>query len=115
KNSVKCKNILKNDSQVSLKRLKEKDMIYAVQKYKSLYDKMERISNLGKTLTANLDVEKFTYIIYEEIKKLVMLDTFAIGIYEKNKKELNYKIVFKNDKKLPGIVSNIEEGKSLGA
>ena len=115
KNSVKCKNILKNDSQVSLKRLKEKDMIYAVQKYKSLYDKMERISNLGKTLTANLDVEKFTYIIYEEIKKLVMLDTFAIGIYEKNKKELNYKIVFKNDKKLPGIVSKVEEGKSLGA
>lgn len=113
--SVEYKNILKNDSEMKLKKLKEKNMAYAVQEYKSLYDKIERISDLGKNITSNLDIEKCTDIIYEEIEKLVPVDSFAIGIYEKDKEILNYNMVFRKGKRVDGFLSRIEEGKSLGA
>lgn len=113
--SLDCKKILKNDSEMALKKLKEKDMAHAVEKYKSLYDNVERISDLGKSITSNLDIEKCTDTIYEVIEKLVPVDSFAIGMYDKDKNELNYKAVFKDGRRVDGFKNKIEDGKSLGA
>ncbi|MDO5518472.1 MAG: GGDEF domain-containing protein [Clostridium sp.] len=115
KESMKNKELLKDNSKVNLKNFREKSMAYAAEEYKSLYDKIERISNLGKDITANLDIEKCTDLIYNEVKQLVDLDSFAIATYNAEENKLTYILLFDNNKEVPKRSFKAEYGKSLGA
>ena len=85
-----------------------------VQEYKELYNKIERISKIGRKITSNLDIEKAIYMIYDEVEKLVPTDTFGIALYEENKNMLNYKLFVENGRQRSLKDQELEEGKSLG-
>lgn len=85
-----------------------------VQEYKELYNKIERISKIGRKITSNLDIEKAIYMIYDEVEKIVPTDTFGIALYEENKNMLNYKLFVENGRQRSLKDQELEEGKSLG-
>lgn len=107
------KEILNKNAFIWMEKLKERSKLYEARKYKDLYKKIERISNLGKKITTNLEFEKCINIIYGEIKELLPVDIFGVALYNEDKKYLDYKIFLKNKKK--EFIMKLEEGKSLDA
>ncbi|AOR24564.1 sensor domain-containing diguanylate cyclase [Clostridium taeniosporum] len=75
------------------KNLEEKANVY-----RELYNKIERISELGKEIISILDIDKLLYTIYVEVKKLITTDIFGIGLFNEEKNSLDYKLFIDNGK-----------------
>lgn len=108
KNHVKLKNIINKDSNLGIKDLKYRNVFSAAEEYKGLYNKIEKISNLCKSITSNLDIENCTDTIYKEVSELVAADLFGIAVYDENKETLNYITLFENNIKRTNVVCKLE-------
>ncbi|NFR87553.1 GGDEF domain-containing protein [Clostridium sp. ZS2] len=64
--------------------------------YRELYNKIERISEIGKEIISILDIDKLLYTIYIEVKKLIDTDIFGIALFNEHKNELDYKLFIEN-------------------
>ncbi|HBJ1651419.1 sensor domain-containing diguanylate cyclase [Clostridium botulinum] len=64
--------------------------------YRELYNKIERISELGKEIISILDIDKLLYTIYIEVKKLIDTDIFGIALFNEQKNALDYKLFIEN-------------------
>ncbi|NFG60765.1 GGDEF domain-containing protein [Clostridium sp. CMCC3677] len=64
--------------------------------YRELYNKIERISELGKEIISILDIDKLLYTIYIEVKKLIDTDIFGIALFDEEKSILEYKLFIEN-------------------
>jgi signal transduction histidine kinase/CheY-like chemotaxis protein/ligand-binding sensor domain-containing protein len=60
---------------------------------------VELLSEVGKKITASLDFETIFYNLYEHINQLADASVFGVGIYNKEKEELEYKFAIEKGKR----------------
>ncbi|WP_461207281.1 sensor domain-containing diguanylate cyclase [Clostridium sp. DL1XJH146] len=59
-------------------------------KLQNTMDRMNHLNNLGKRITATLDLNKLIELLIETVGKYVKADTFGIGLYDEDKGILSY-------------------------
>jgi len=79
-----------NHSNLCLSILKYKSATNEAKTYKSLYEKMELISTVGRKITSSLGMKELVRLIYNEIGKVVAADIVGIALYDKEKNKLIY-------------------------
>ncbi|OIJ14144.1 hypothetical protein BKP35_08070 [Anaerobacillus arseniciselenatis] len=65
------------------------------------YSQMKVISEIGKSITATLDINKVFRRLYENIKNLLDADVFGIGMYDEAKQAIEYKLYIEEGQAAP--------------
>ncbi len=60
--------------------------------YKTLYERINTISQIGQAITSTFELKEIGEIIWDNLKSLMPVDTLAIGLYDKKHEALNYQI-----------------------
>lgn len=96
---IKLKNI---SIQNEIEQTKKEAEIYRLQniELKKSYDRISIINQIGQKITASLDMKIIMKTIYDNINLLLSADLFGIIIYEREKRELEYKFLLENGKEL---------------
>lgn len=79
-----------NHNNLCLSILKYKSAADEAKAYKSLYKKMDLISEVGRKITSSLGMKEVVRLIYNEIGKVVLADIVGIAVYDKEKNKLVY-------------------------
>lgn len=64
------------------------------------YRKIQIIREIGQKITAKLNLEEIINMIYDHINKLMDAHVFVLGLYDKDKEIISYKLCIKNGVKL---------------
>ncbi len=62
---------------------------------------IELLSEIGKEITATLDLDKIFYKLYEHVNQLADATIFGVGIYHPEKDEIEYRLALEKGKKYP--------------
>jgi signal transduction histidine kinase len=61
-------------------------------------ENIELLSEIGKEITASLDIDKIFYKLYEHVNQLVDATVFGVGIYHPEKEQIEYRLAIENGK-----------------
>ncbi|MGQ0829195.1 MAG: GAF domain-containing protein [Bacteroidota bacterium] len=62
-------------------------------------DTLKTLSDIGREITSTLDMEKILFTIYKKVNKLMDATIFGIGLYQPEKKCIEYKLALAENKK----------------
>lgn len=79
------------------------------------YEDVKIISQIGKNITATLDLDEIFKMVYSCLKNLMNVNTFGVGLYNKESRDIEYKYFVKNDIKLPIFTQSIDSEYSIAA
>lgn len=101
--------ILNSQTSKAIYRASEKNSQIAARSYKELYESINMLSETGKNITSELDMEKIHWILYKEISKLMKIDVVGICLYNEEEESLEYDLFIEKGKKIPGAKVKIGE------
>jgi len=61
-------------------------------------ENIELLSEIGKEITASLDIDKIFYKLYEHVNQLVDATIFGVGIYYPENEQIEYRLAIENGK-----------------
>jgi signal transduction histidine kinase len=62
---------------------------------------VELLSEIGKEITATLDLDTIFYKLYEHVNQLADASIFGVGIYHPEKQEIEYRLAIEKGKRYP--------------
>jgi signal transduction histidine kinase len=78
----------------------KKEIMAQAENLQASYDNLENLSEIGKTITSQLSVEKIIDTVYESINKLMDASVFGIGILNKQNNTIDFPGVKENGETL---------------
>ncbi|ABR49818.1 diguanylate cyclase [Alkaliphilus metalliredigens QYMF] len=79
------------------------------------YHNVKVISEVGQSITSTLDLDKVFHRVYENINSLMDAAVFGIGLYNEEKKIINYKFYMEEGVKGPGFSTSLNNKSSWAA
>lgn len=67
------------------------------------------ISEIGRTITASLDVEDVLNIVYDSVKRLMDVNLFGVGLYDEAKEIVNFRMIVEESIRLPLVDMKVSE------
>ncbi|NJM15530.1 MAG: GAF domain-containing protein [Bacteroidales bacterium] len=77
------------------------------------YNQNKLLSEFGQKITASLNIHYINQMIFEYVSSLMDTAAFGIGLYNEEKKHIEFPSFFENGKKLPFFVKELSSGQSL--
>ena len=65
------------------------------------YQNLNTLSDIGREITASLDIEAISQTLYEKVNQLMPAEAFGIGVYEPAEKRIKFKGFIEKGKVLP--------------
>jgi diguanylate cyclase (GGDEF)-like protein len=66
------------------------------------YHSLEFISEIGRQLTSSTDVEFIYQLIYNEIRSMINMNVFNIGIYNVESQTIDYRFIMEDNERITG-------------
>lgn len=79
------------------------------------YKRIATITEIGRELTATLDLEQIVNILYIHINKLMDVHFFGMGLYNETDKVIEYRLSIEKGERIPAFKVDIEDKNSLAA
>ncbi len=70
---------------------------------------IELLSEIGKEITATLDLDKIFFKLYEHVNQLADATIFGVGIYNPEKEEIEYKLSMEKGKRYPPYSRDVKD------
>lgn len=70
---------------------------------------VELLSEIGKEITATLDLDTIFYKLYEHVNQLADASIFGVGIYHSEKEEIEYRLAIEKGKRYPVYSRNTKD------
>ena len=94
--------------------VKQKDEILEQsRKLEKSYQNLELLSDVGKEITSNLKVEKIVQAVYENVNAIMDANVFWIGVFNENRKTIEFRGAIEEGRKLPSFDFNIKDDDRL--
>ncbi len=68
------------------------------------------LSEICSEISATLDLRKLLYTVYHRMKQLMEVDVFSIGLYDRERQEIHFKLALENDSPLPEFTFSMNDG-----
>ena len=72
-------------------------------------DSIELLSEIGKEITASLDLNTILFKLYERVNQIVDASIFGVGLYRPEKKVIEYTLAIENGKRYAPYTRSIED------
>ena len=89
--------------------MQKDEILVQSKKLKESYQNLELLSDVGKSITANLSVSKIVDTVYKNLNELMNAEIFWIGIYNKKKEAIEFTGGLEDGKKLPSFSCKLSE------
>jgi len=89
------------------------EILVQSKKLEESYHNLELLSDVGKSITANLSVSSIIETVYENINSLMKAEVFWIGIYEKDKHAIEFQGGLEAGEKLPNFCCSLADDDRL--
>lgn len=63
------------------------------------YDTVELLSDIGREITASLDLDTILFKLYERVNQLLDAPIFGVGLYRRDKHDIEYTLAIENGKR----------------
>lgn len=70
---------------------------------------VEMLSEIGKEITATLDLDAIFYKLYEHVNQLADASVFGVGIYHYDREEIEYRLAIEKGKRYPVYSRDIKD------
>lgn len=77
--------------------------------------KMKVVSEIGRKITASLDIEEIMFTVYENVNQLMSAEGFGIAIYHRDRQEIDYRLFLENNKRMPREVKKVDPDKGFAS
>ena len=77
-----------------------RDQVYAHDRLERRVLELSSLQEVGKSLSASLDISEISEAIYEQVTRLMNASNFYICIYDQANDELSFPVVYEMDEKL---------------
>lgn len=67
--------------------------------YKTNYESVKKLSEIGKEITSSLNLDTALLNVYNKVNELMDADVFGIGIYDKDRQIIEYKLAIERGRK----------------
>ena len=71
------------------------------------------LSEIGRQITATLDLEKILSQVYQHVNSMMDAYVFSIGLFDAKKQQIDFKLVIQGGKRLPEFSMSMSEKKRL--
>jgi len=104
---VKANNLLQKQK----KEIDDKAQELSVQKdnLQQSYNNVEQLSEIGRKITSSLSVEKIIATVYDNVNLLMDASVFGIGIYNDDRKRIEFPATFEDGKALPFYYNDVDD------
>lgn len=109
------KNIFNQNISLWFAVLHSKQITQEAKTYKSLYNQIDIISEIGKRITSNLKKKSTFNSIYEEVNILLKADVLGIALYNEGSKILKYEFLIENGEMLDCPIVKTDNNMSFAA
>jgi len=62
------------------------------------YENVKTLSQIGKNITSSLNIEEISAMVYDELQLLIPVESFGIGLYNKEEQTIDYKSIIEGGK-----------------
>ena len=73
------------------------------------YNNVELLSEIGRKITSSLSVEKIIATVYDNVNALMDASVFGIGIYNDDRKRIEFPATFEDGKALPFYYNDVDD------
>ena len=87
----------------------EKSVIARTAELEDSNNTIKVLSDISSEISANLELDKLLDSVYRQIKTLMIVDVFFIGIYEAEHQHIRFKYPIEDDEMLPDFVISLNE------
>lgn len=77
--------------------------------------RMKIVSEIGRKITASLDIERIMFTVYENINQLMAAEGFGIAVYSKDKDEIDYRLFIEDKKRMPRECRKLDPEKGFAS
>lgn len=105
--------IEKFNQEKEIYRLRNIDLKEKTGKLEKSYQNIKIISDIGQSITSTLDLEKVFTRVYNSINMLMDANTLAIGMYNDESKEIEFRLYIDDGEKKPLYCTSIDNDHSL--
>lgn len=95
--------------------LQKKEIMAQAERLQTSYTNLEYLSEIGKTITSQLSVEKIIDTVYESINKLMDASVFGIGILNKKTNTIDFPGVKENGEILDFLSFDLDDALRLSS
>ena len=82
---------------------------------KKSYEDVRSLSEIGKALTAKLNVEEIVSTVYDSLRQIIDAEAFAIGLFNQEKNTLDFSGAIENDETLPFFSYDLSDSNFLAS
>jgi signal transduction histidine kinase/ligand-binding sensor domain-containing protein len=93
----------------------KEEIVAQAERLKDSYTNLENLSEIGKTITSQLEVEKIIDTVYESINRLMDASVFGIGIYNEKDNSIDFPGVKEKGETLDFLSFSLEDELRLSA
>ncbi len=83
--------------------------------FKNMYQQISSISQIGREITSSLNLEEIVFTIYRNLNIIMDSPVLGLGLYDEEKKEINYRFFIEAGEWLTPFKISVESEDSFGA
>ena len=72
-------------------------------------DSIELLSEIGKEITASLDLDTILFKLYERVNQIVDASIFGVGLYRPEKRQIEYSLAIENGKRYAPYTRSMDD------
>ncbi|MEI9979009.1 MAG: GAF domain-containing protein [Edaphobacter sp.] len=76
-------------------------------------DSIELLSEIGKEITASLDLDTILFKLYERVNQIVDASIFGVGLYRPEKRLIEYSLAIENGKRYAPYIRSMDDKNQL--
>lgn len=102
-------------SEAEIVRLRNVDLREKSEQLDKSYRQMQLVGEIGREITASLDLDDLTDTIYRRINQLMDASVFGIAIYDDRARTIDYALIVEEGQRLTPFMRDVDSKKSFGA
>ncbi len=73
-------------------------------------ERMAVLNEIGQALTATLKLEELYRVIYQQVSRVLSVDTFFIALYDESQSEIHFPFLLDDERELPSVTRPLDLG-----
>ncbi len=112
KEKIEAQRAALENQQKLVETLKESERVLE-QKVSERTKNVTMLGEIGQKITSTFDLEEILNMIYENVKTLMDLSIFAVGIYREEKQEIDFVYYMRKSKRMPPLSVSLDSDNEI--
>jgi signal transduction histidine kinase len=91
--------VIVNQVRDRIERDRQKEIIASEARYKRLTEQLATLHEISRVVSTLGDLPQVLEVIFRQVQRIMLLDTFILGLYDKEQEQLTFPFIYDNGKR----------------